>query len=627
MAQIIHLYRPQRTEAENLEAIFVARQPLLQDILDRLRKWRRCGSRQHYLIIGPRGIGKTNLVRLIEHRIHHDPDLSRIWCPISLSEEAYGITNVADLFVEALRILSEETSDSVLGHCYERIRFDNDDTRVIDLSLDAFRNYCKNSSVGILLILENVNRLFERPRRQRSVLHLLRKILIEEEWLTTICTSATYLNAVTKPEEPLFEFFQVHVLSELTPDEQLQLLHKLAILEKRVDLENKLPKFRSQLRALYHFTGGNPRLTIMLYDLIANQNITDVKTELDRLLDQLTPFYQDRMKDIPEQEAKLLETMALMSEGCTPTELANQARMQRKVVRALLTRLAKAGYLRAEERRRKRTVYIIPERFFRIWHQMNHSRQARGRVQYLLEFFSNWYATKEERDKIWDELTAKFQEGIEQQDETPGDDIAEYMMYIAAVSQGGEKFQREFDRLRNIAKVAGAEVIQEELAMLDEEYDSDGDYFVHKGYFLANDLNRHEEALSAFQKAFELSQGDIAALFNQAVALEKMGRTYKAKKIYEDCVALLIGQAEYGAIEETTEVLLHVLGQDSDSQRARMAALLLGRMPDKSMVEELINFLNSSQESWRRRYCATALGQIGAEPAVEPLIECLKDEA
>ncbi|NIR51950.1 hypothetical protein GWO43_25565, partial [candidate division KSB1 bacterium] len=108
----------------------------------------------------------------------------------------------------------------------------------------------------ILLILENVNRLFERPKRQKSVLHHLRKILIEEEWLTTICTSPTYLNAVTSPEEPLFEFFQAHVLPELTPDEQFELLQKLAVLENKVEFERNLPKFRSQLQALYHFTGG-----------------------------------------------------------------------------------------------------------------------------------------------------------------------------------------------------------------------------------------------------------------------------------------------------------------------------------------------------------------------------------
>ncbi|MFQ5770072.1 MAG: hypothetical protein ACE5HX_06025, partial [bacterium] len=307
MSNVIHLYRPQRTPLENLEATFVAREPLLKDIVARLKSWRPGYSRQHYLIIGPRGIGKTNLLRLVEHRIKQNSELHKKWHPIVFTEEAFSITKISDLLIESVKILSEETGDSALSHAYKRVQYDDNDERTIDVSLDALRKFHKLNGCGILLMLENVNRMFEGQMRKRAEIHVLRKILIEEDWLIVICTSPTFLNAVTAPEEPLFEFFHVHPLKELTPDEQLQLLKKLAILEKNVSFEQNLLEFRSQLQALYHFTGGNPRLTLMLYDLIANQNIADVKSELDHLLDKLTPFYQERMKDIPEQESKLLE--------------------------------------------------------------------------------------------------------------------------------------------------------------------------------------------------------------------------------------------------------------------------------------------------------------------------------
>jgi len=177
------------------------------------------------------------------------------------------------------------------------------------------------------------------------------------------------------------------------------MLNKLAEHEDNHEFKGYLREYHTRLRALYHFTGGNPRLTIMLYDLISYQAITDVQAELDGLLDRITPFYQGRMKDIGEQEGKLIETMSLMPEGCTPTELARELRMESKTVRAVLQRLGMAGYVRREQRRRKRTVYIIPERLFRIWHQMNHSRSGRGLVLYLLEFFSTWYESREDRDE------------------------------------------------------------------------------------------------------------------------------------------------------------------------------------------------------------------------------------
>lgn len=409
MSKAIHVFRPNRTAPEDLEAIFVGRENLLEDIIEHLNDWTVGASRQHYLLIGPRGIGKTNLLILLENRIKKSKELARKWCPISLPEDIYGVTKVSDLLVESLKILTEVTNDQKIKQAYKQVQFDDDEKRVVDLSLDAFRKFHESNRCGILLMIENINRLLERDSWYQNDIRLLRKILIEEDWLLMICTSPTFLNAVTEPEEPLFEFFHVKVLSELSFDEQKLMLHKLAALEGNQNFDIYLTKYQSRLRALFHFTGGNPRLTIMLYDLVANQNITDVKTELDLLLDKLTPFYQDRMKDIPAEQGKLLEAMALLPEGCTPTELATQVRMSAKNVRALIARLEKSGYIRKEERRHKRTIYILPERFFRIWHQMNYSRAARGRVQYLLEFFSNWYATKEERDQVWNELRDKFQ--------------------------------------------------------------------------------------------------------------------------------------------------------------------------------------------------------------------------
>ncbi|NIM18596.1 MAG: hypothetical protein GTO45_42010 [Candidatus Aminicenantes bacterium] len=413
--KILH-YRPQRTSPQSLEAILVAREHLLQGILERLAQWQPGVSRQHYLLIGPRGIGKTHVLILIAYRVSNTTQLNAKWFPIVFPEESYSITRISDLLLEALNILANGTGDKELNNVYSRVRYDSDDARVTDLVLDAFRKFHRSRKTGLLFLIENINRILERQIKDKSQVHLLRKILIEEEWLVTVCTSPTYLDAVTKEDEPLFEFFQVHFLAELSQREQLEMLQKLAAYEDNKDFQAYLEEYRSRLQALYHFTGGNPRLTIMLYDLVSYQAITDIQTELTQLLDKITPFYQDRMKDIGEQEGKIIETMALLPEGCTPTELAKEARMEAKTVRTVVSRLEKAGYVRKEQRRQKKTVYIIPERLFRIWHQMNHSRASRGLILYLLEFFSTWYQTKEERDQVWQDILTKIQEAPDQDD-------------------------------------------------------------------------------------------------------------------------------------------------------------------------------------------------------------------
>ncbi len=627
MALALHLYRPQRTDPELLEKTFVAREGLLEEVLERLESWVPGGSRQHYLFIGPRGIGKTNLLRLVEHRVRTRPGLRRKWLPVALPEDFYRVSTVSDLLLETLRALADETSMEDLAQVYEAVRYDDDDRRVNDRCLDAFRLFHRQTGRGILLVIENLDRLLERQVKKRKEAHLLRKILIEEDWLLVLCASPSFLDAVTRPEEPFFEFFKVRPIAELTPGEQQELLSKLAAVESNTAFAAYLKRFRSRLRALYHLTGGNPRLTIMLYDLVAHQEVSSVHSELDLLLDQLTPFYQDRMGDVSQQAAKVLEAIAILPEGSTPTELAGELRMQPKVVRAVLSRLERSGYVRREERRAKRTVYILPERFFRIWHQMNHSRAVRGRIQYLLEFFSSWYASREERDQIWDELTAGLARGLREGDERRADDLAEYMKYVVAISEGGERLERIFEQLRHVHTAEGQVPVARQLAALDREYHGDNEYLVLKGRFLADELGQYDAALAVFEEAIERNKNDILPLFNRAVALDKTGRVEEAGRTYRAAAVLLSGAAGGEEGQDTTPLLLQVLRESSDESLVRIAAYLLGRTAEPAAALEILPVIRTAVAPWRRQHCATALGRLGSGRGVEPLIQALNDPA
>ncbi|MCP5047067.1 MAG: MarR family transcriptional regulator [bacterium] len=566
------------------------------------------------------------------------------------------------MLIEGLRILADNTNDEGIRGSYDKLKFDDDDKRVIDLSLDAFRVFHTENNCGILFMVENVNRVIENQIKQRPEIHLLRKILIEEEWIVFMGTSPTFLNAVTKPEEPLFEFFHVKPLPELTPEQQQEMLRKIALLENNNDfIENYLNRLKSQLEALYHFTGGNPRLTVMLYDLIANQNIRDVKEELDSLLDKLTPFYQDRMKDISgEQAPKLLEKMALMAEGCTPTELARESRMDNKIVSALLTRLERSGYVRREPRRNKRTVYIIPERFFRIWHQMNHSRSARGRIQYLLEFFTSWYATPEERDRVWEKLTDHFRKVLIENEEERIDELSEYMQYIEDISEGDEKYKRLFDRLYKIHLINGFEAIQNEFENLDMEYQNDGHYFLNKGIFLTTKTRKKQEAWHAFQIADQLMPDNILIMLNQAFLLNHLKRHDEErillKKAFElsnpkkyvtsDCpeisdmlIEIFQNQEDpqflrivpylfqkYGGDNESINKIIEIVQTSNSSIKKQIGITTLGTAKSERSVPVILHFLKDEANNVRGS-AANALGRIGSDLAVHDLIDCLKDRA
>ena len=141
-------------------------------------------------------------------------------------------------------------------------------------------------------------------------------------------------------------------------------------------------------------TGGSPRLTLMLYKLIADEAVSEVKRQFQILLDRITPFYQDRMRDLGPQERAVLETMATMrDQPKTPSAISARMRMKTSQVSSLLKRLSTSQYLRSVENTddKRSRLYTIREGFFDIWLAMNVSRVARDRFPYLVEFFEHFY--------------------------------------------------------------------------------------------------------------------------------------------------------------------------------------------------------------------------------------------
>jgi DNA polymerase III delta prime subunit len=97
---------------EVLENIFVQRQGLAQELVERIRESVLTPAKHHTLLTGPRGIGKTHLVSLVYHRIREMDDLRDRILIAWLSEEEWSVTSFLDLLLcifQALQAESENT--------------------------------------------------------------------------------------------------------------------------------------------------------------------------------------------------------------------------------------------------------------------------------------------------------------------------------------------------------------------------------------------------------------------------------------------------------------------------------------------------------------------------------------
>jgi Cdc6-like AAA superfamily ATPase len=75
------IFNPALLRKEDLVRGFVARQDLLERLLDDLRRVQLGSPPQHQLLIGQRGLGKTTLLRRLAFAIEDDPQLSTVWKP------------------------------------------------------------------------------------------------------------------------------------------------------------------------------------------------------------------------------------------------------------------------------------------------------------------------------------------------------------------------------------------------------------------------------------------------------------------------------------------------------------------------------------------------------------------
>ncbi len=441
-ATSLGLYRAGLTSAAHRRHITVARASLVQDTFEILRGSMSRNSKHHFLFIGPRGIGKTHLLSLIEDEIAASSDLAAHYVVARFPEESHRTLSFADFLLGLCEILGDTLPDEPLWRdLHQRLRTEVDDATIIDTLVPAIRRQNRERGRTVLVMLENLGEVFTRQIKKKNDIAALRKFFMDDNGCLLLATAPLHFDAITSVEEPFYDFFDVQILEDLSESETLDLIRRNLEWEQRDDLLQDFDSLRSKLLALYRMTGGNPRLTVMLYELIAHDAITEVRQQFHILLDRITPFYQSRLNDLPPQERAVLETMAVMrDQEKTPAAITARMRLSQPQTSSLLKRLTEARYLRStpHPQDKRSRLYTIREGFFDNWLAMNLSRGARERLPFLLDFFTLYYLSVDERERKRAELRAKRGDG----------DAEQALDYLSEVGPAEEKAVAKLDLAR-----------------------------------------------------------------------------------------------------------------------------------------------------------------------------------
>jgi DNA-binding MarR family transcriptional regulator len=192
---------------------------------------------------------------------------------------------------------------------------------------------------------------------------------------------------------PFYDFFQERRLDELTVDEVGDLVERRARWDKATELLEHPEELRPRLAALFHLSGGNPRLVIALYGVLRGGVTREIHEQLLQLLDDVTPYYQARLHDASPQGERVLAEMATADGPLLPSELGRRCGLKTNQVTAVLAQLQEERFVapggRPADKRAR--YWEVTDRLFRIWLQMREQEGSERTVRWIVEFYQRWY--------------------------------------------------------------------------------------------------------------------------------------------------------------------------------------------------------------------------------------------
>ena len=386
------LYNPAQLTPEELKASFVAREDTLAEMLRLIGEQRPGHPCQHMMLIGPRGMGKTTLGLRLLHEILETPALVAAWQPVAFHEESYGISNLADFWLTALNHLSRATADARWAdRAVALARDERDDRRLAAYALAALMDYCQTSGKRLILFVENIDIVFKQLGDERQI-HELRATLIERPEILLIGSANTVFEAIHGHGEPLYEFFRLFILKGLGPEDTRRILATLAKDEGRPEVIEIPDREGGRLETIRRMTGGNPRLVVLACQILIESPLGSAFEDLERLIDEQTPYFKARIEELPIQARKVFHCLA---EGWRPMqarEVADAAKLSSSHASAQLKQLMEKGYAREVALPdAKRSLYEVGDRFYNIYYVLRFSRTGRDRLERLVAFLHDLF--------------------------------------------------------------------------------------------------------------------------------------------------------------------------------------------------------------------------------------------
>ena len=539
----LNYYQAANSDHETIKANYVIRLKEFEIIINSLTNKSEKDPLQHELILGRRGSGKSTLLKRIEIELLENKALKGKYIPINLAEEQVGIYRLFDLWEMILTELKSLQNTELNIKNYKDFSSSGQYTRYL---FEQIHDLSLKSKKRIILLLDNFDRIVENLSDDGK---LLREILINYNDIGIIGASTRMDEHFWKYDMPFYEFFRVHNLGPLSTKEIINLLYhwsKVLNLGKLREFADNNPGKIENIRIL---TDGLPRTLQFFVRYILNNDKLESYEYLKKLIDDVTPLYQERLNHLTPPQRKTIYEMAFIWEASSTGQLSEILKMESKLVSANLKYLTDKGITDKIATYGRNNLYRISERFFNLWIIMTQGNPDQKRkARWLSIFLENWYNV--------DQLKIIAQEHIAKL-RSKSIDAKHALIFSKALSQSkyislydrdviieltskiqeskSEKNMLElpekFEQISNeIGNLIENKEYKKALKLLENiENEEDGIKFYGSGLIYSY-LNQFKESEKYYLKAIE--KGNSMAMYNLAILYDNQDKPELAEKYY-----------------------------------------------------------------------------------------------
>ena len=504
------VFSPFQTDPELLEAIFTGRENLLQDVISKVTQSALTAAKHYILLHGPRGIGKTNFLALLNHRLRQNEDV-RDKIRIAILNEDEISASFAQFLMRIYRALAVDYPAEFPADRLEQI---------LDMPLDQVTPTLARDLIDrlgshcLILFIENLDAVFKTFGREGQ--HAFRSFLTNHQKTAVVATSQQISDEFNDREGPFYGFFRQVALKPFSADDAHEILKKLARLRGQDDLVAYLqsPEGRGRVRAIHHLAGGNQRVYMVLSSLVTPESLDHLVAPFQKLADELTPYYQERIWSLPTIQRTIIQEFCRSPQALSPSAMARRLVADEKTIGKQMNLLEERHYL-AKTTRGRESFYELTEPLMRISFEV----KERKLLELLVAFLRCWYdpaSYEEHRNRVMtDSARAYIDAAIAHAANSPDPRL--------------KIFDDEIEKARSENREHALAKIWEEKADATKKADD----FLQAGYYFNTIDKDFLQAIVCYDRALDIKPDDAYAWNNKGNSLADLKRYEEAIACYD----------------------------------------------------------------------------------------------